>query len=78
MHGLESWKGVDERNDKSVLRWFGHIERIGNRRIPKRLYVCKYIASLSVGRKRKRWIGSENETLKKRFGGWAYMESGAS
>ena len=35
-------KGVvwsDERIDESVLRWFGHVERLKNDRIAKRVYV---------------------------------------
>ena len=32
-------KGVDERINESVLQWFGHIERTGNDRIAKRVYV---------------------------------------
>ena len=32
-------KGVDERIDASVLRWFGHIERMEDERIVKRAYV---------------------------------------
>ena len=31
--------GVGERIDESVLRWFGHIERMGNNRIAKTVYV---------------------------------------
>ena len=35
-------KGLDERIDKGVLQWFGHVERIERDRIPKSLYrrVC--------------------------------------
>ena len=39
MHGLELCgvaKWVDERIDESVLRWFGHIERIEKDRILER------------------------------------------
>ena len=32
-------KGMDE----SVLRWFGHIEKIGNDRIVKRVCVCVWV-----------------------------------
>ena len=31
--------GVDERIDEGVLRWFGHVERMENDRIAKRVYV---------------------------------------
>ena len=32
-------KCVDERIDEGVLRWFGHVERMENDRIAKRVYV---------------------------------------
>ena len=32
-------KGMDERIDQSVLRWFGHTERVINDTIAKRIYV---------------------------------------
>ena len=32
-------KGLDERIDESVLRWFGHVERMERDRIAKRIYV---------------------------------------
>ena len=31
-------KGVDEKIDEGVLRWFGHVERMENDRIAKRVY----------------------------------------
>ena len=42
-------KGMDERINESVLRWFGHIERIGNNMIAKRAYVGKCMGRGSVG-----------------------------
>ena len=59
-------KGVDENIDEGVLRWFGHVERMGNDRIVKRVYVREYTDSLLVGRPRKRWIDTVNDCLKKR------------
>ena len=32
-------KGVDEKIDEGVLPWFGHVERMYNDRIAKRIYV---------------------------------------
>ena len=32
-------KGVDEKIDEGVLRWFSHVERMENDRIAKRVYV---------------------------------------
>ena len=40
--------------DESVLRWFGHIERMENDRMAKRVYVGKCVGSRLVGRPQKR------------------------
>ena len=54
-------KGVDERVDEGVLRWFGYEERMERDRIGKRVYVVKCAGSRSVSRPRKRWINTVNE-----------------
>ena len=46
-------KGLDERTD-GILRWLGHVERLENDRITKRVYVGECAGSHSVGRPRKR------------------------
>ena len=58
-------KSVDEKIE-GVLRWFGHVERVENDRIAKRVYVGECAGSRSVGRPRKRWIDTVQECLKKR------------
>ena len=50
-------KGVDEKIDEGVLRWFGHVERV---------YVGECAGSRSVGMPRKRWIDTVKECLKKK------------
>ena len=40
-------KGVDEKIDEGVLRWFGYMERMENDRIAKRIYVGVCWESLS-------------------------------
>ena len=42
-------KWVDEIIDEGVLRGFGHVERMENHRIGKRLYVGEFADSTSVG-----------------------------
>ena len=32
-------KGLDERTDEGVLRWFGHVKRMEKDRIAKSIYV---------------------------------------
>ena len=48
-------KGVDERINEGVLRWFGHVERMEKDRIAKTVYIGDCAGSRSVGRPRKRW-----------------------
>ena len=49
-----------------VFCLFGHIERVENDRIAKRVYVGECVGSRLVGCPRKRWIDSVNDCLKKR------------
>ena len=59
-------KEVDKRIDEGVLRWFGHVERMENDRIAKRVFVGECAGSRSVGRPRKRWVDIVKNCLKKR------------
>ena len=59
-------KGLDEKIDEGVLRWLGHVERMGNDRIAKRVYVGERAGSTSVGRPKMRWIDTLKECLRKR------------
>ena len=59
-------KGLAERMDEGVLRWFGHVERMERDRVAKRVYVRVCARSRSVSRPRKRWIDTVKECLKKR------------
>ena len=38
-------KGVDEKIDEIILRWFGHVERMKNDRIAKRVLVIAHWVS---------------------------------
>ena len=58
-------KNGDEKIDEGVLRWFGHVERMENDRISKRVYVGECAGSRSVGSPWKRWTGTVKECLKK-------------
>ena len=59
-------KGLHERVDKGVLRWFAHVERIERGMIAKRVYVGECAGSRSVGRLKKRRIDTVKECLRKR------------
>ena len=56
-------KEVDERIDEGVLRWFGHLKRMENDRVAKRVYVGECTGSRFVGRP---WIDTMRNCLKKR------------
>ena len=47
-------KGVDEKIDEFVLRWFIYVQKRENDRIAERIYVEECSRSRSVGRLRKR------------------------
>ena len=59
-------KDLDERIDKGVLQWFGHVERMERDRITKTVYVGECPGSCLVGRPRKRWIDTVMGCLRKR------------
>ena len=49
-------KDVDGRIDESVLRWFGHTERMENDRIAKGAYVGECVSSHLVSQPRNKYI----------------------
>ena len=55
-------KGMDERIDESVHRWFVRVERRGN---DKGVHALECVGSHSIGRSRKRWIDIIKEWLLK-------------
>ena len=65
-------KGVDKKIDEGVLQWFGHVERMENDRIAKRVYVGEFAGIHSVGSSQERWI----DTVKDCFGYQASKENG--
>ena len=58
-------KGIDERIDDGLFRWFDHVERMKKDRTAKRVYVGECAGSRSVGRPRKRWTDTVKESFKK-------------
>ena len=61
-------KGAGERIDKGIVQWFGHVERMKNDSIAKRVYVEECAGSRSVGWPQKRCIDTVKDCLKKKFG----------
>ena len=59
-------KGLDERIEEGMLRWFDHVERMERDRIAMRVYVGVCVGRRSMDRWRKRWINPVKECGKKR------------
>ena len=51
-------KDVDGKIDEDFLQLSGHLERMENDRIAKRVYVGECTSSCSVDKLRKKWIDS--------------------
>merc|ERR1712002_1140838 len=58
--------GVSERMDQGVLRWFWHVERMGNERLVKRVYDSEVRGVRRRGRPKKSWMNGVNETFERK------------
>ena len=54
---------VNQRIDQGVLRWFGHVERMGDERMAKRVYKSAVRSARRRGRPRKCWMDGVKEVL---------------
>ena len=54
---------LGQKIDQGVLRWFGHVERMGNERIAKRVYESDVRGTRRRGRPRKCWMDGVKEVL---------------
>ena len=54
---------VSQRIDQRVLRWFGHVERMGDERMAKRMYESNVRGVRRRGRPRKCWMDGVKEVL---------------
>src|SRR5678816_785926 len=61
-------KGVNERINESMLRWFCHVERMNESRLVKRMYSGECVGNQPAGRPKKKWIESVKECLEERNG----------
>ena len=55
--GFRMWKNliVSQRIDQGILRWFGHVERIRDERMAKRVYESDVRRVRRRGRPKKCW-----------------------
>src|SRR5678816_1567325 len=59
-------KGVNERINESMLRWFDYVERMNDSRLVKRMYSGECVGNRPAGRPKKKWIESVKECLQER------------
>ena len=57
---------VGQRMDQGLLRWFGHVERMGDERLAKRVYESDVRGVRRRGRPRKCWMDGVKETLERK------------
>ena len=57
---------VLERIERNVLKWFGHVERMGEERLVGRVYRANMEGNRGRGRPQRRWIDTVKDCLKKR------------
>jgi hypothetical protein len=63
--------GIVAEIKKARLRWLGHIERMSENRVIKKLYMSKLEERRSVGRPKMQWHDDMEEDLRKmRISGW--------
>jgi len=56
-------RGVLERADERMLKWFGHMERMARDRLVRRIYEAEVEGDRGRGRPRRRWIDCVKEVL---------------
>ena len=59
-------KSLECRIEEGVLRWYGHVERMNDSRIVKRIYQSEFVGKRRVGRPRRTWRDYVNECVRKR------------
>ena len=61
------WKnGLVRRAEKGMLRWFGHLERMEEQRVVRRVWEAEGIGRRGRGRPRRRWMDGIKEMLEER------------
>ena len=61
-------KTLECRVEESVLRWYGHVERMDERRVVKRVYKSEFMGRRRLGRPSRSWREYVNECIRKRGG----------
>ena len=59
-------ESLEHKIERNQLRWFGHVNRMTDERIAKRVFECKQQSKLPRGRPKKTWEERVKEILMKR------------
>lgn len=58
------WRnGLVSRAEKGMLRWFGHLERMEEQRVVRRVWEAEGVGGRGRGRPRRRWMDGVKEVL---------------
>ena len=59
-----------DRIEKSRLKWFGHVKRMEDGRIPKQMMDAKFEGKRARGRPRARWMDMIKTSIRRRNLDW--------
>jgi hypothetical protein len=65
---------IQEYVDRSLLRWYGRVNRMDDKRIVKRVYEAREIGKGPRGQRRKTWKEGLQEVTRKKGVGWTEVE----
>ena len=52
-----------ERANKGILRWYGHLLRMNNERLTKKVFMSEVIGNRGRGKPKWRWLDGAKELL---------------
>ena len=52
-----------ERANKGILRWYGHLLRMNNERLTKKVFMSEVIGNRGRGKPKWRWLDGVKELL---------------
>ena len=59
-------ESLEVKVEKNQLRWYGHVNRMGDQRIPKQILECRQQGKLPRGRPKTTWLETIDDIVKKR------------